>query len=210
VLESLDAAYLPFSRACQVAMQCEQLRAAVFGGERAPLVLGEPQTWLAQLIESNRLLAHGETEASADLRAQAFEGASTSSGALNGTPFSWLADQDSRLGPTLELYLDAKYYWVPISHISRLKCLAPQTTRDLIWSTVEVTWSTGGESVALMPVRYPGTEVAHDDALRLSRRTEWRTAGGDFYCGTGQRVLGIDDADVGVLDVREIVIEPAG
>ena len=32
---------------------------------------------------------------------------------MNGQPFDWIMDGDTRLGPVLELMMKGTYYWVP-------------------------------------------------------------------------------------------------
>ena len=61
-----------------------------------------------------------------------------------------------------------------------------------------------GETIALLPARYPGSETDSNDAVRLSRTTEWRDLGSDIHVGAGQRVLTTDSDEVGLLEVRKI------
>ena len=67
----------------------------------------------------------------------------------------------------------------------------------------------GGEVVALVPTRYPGTETSSDDALRLARKTIWQEVGEDAHHGVGQRVLATDADETPLMDVRSITLEPA-
>ena len=209
VLAEMDAQALPMVHAYRAAMQCERVRAAVFAGEKSPLIFGEPEPWVALLIQSLSLLAQGRTQDGADLRAQAFEAAPATAGTLNGVEFDWIADADSRLGPVLEVLLNGAYYWVPFHRIAHIGIDAPEDVRDLVWLPARFTWSNGGESMGLIPTRYPGSEAAEADALRLARRTEWSSIGADAYAGTGQRVLASSSAELSLLDVREITLRPA-
>ena len=83
------------------AIQCERLREEVFQGKRAPLLFGEPEAWVALLIEAMLREGQGELAAAKTLRDQAFEQAPATSGTLDGAPFEWLADADMRIGPVL-------------------------------------------------------------------------------------------------------------
>ena len=71
-------------------------------GPRAEEVFGEPDEWMALLVES--LLVTGTPRAgeAESLRARAFEAAPASAGSIDGKAFEWIADADSRLGPVLE------------------------------------------------------------------------------------------------------------
>src|SRR5271154_1925253 len=57
VLKELDASTLPMGDSYSAAIQCERLRAGVFSGERSPLLFGEPEPWVAEMIQAAGLLA---------------------------------------------------------------------------------------------------------------------------------------------------------
>jgi type VI secretion system protein ImpE len=207
VAAELDVEAMPMAHAYRTAIQCEQLRAAVFAGERSPLVFGEPEPWIALLVQALSVGLH--TPAAAfELRAQAFEQAPASSGSANGTAFEWIADADSRLGPVLEVLLNGAYYWVPFHRIARVAIEAPADIRDLVWLPAQFIWSNGGEAMGLIPARYPGVGADTEPALLLGRRTDWNALGADQYAGAGQKVLATDEADFGVQDLREVIVAP--
>ena len=51
------------------------------------------------------------------MREKALEQAPAVSGNIDGKPFAWIADADTRLGPLLEAIVLGKYYWIPFSHV---------------------------------------------------------------------------------------------
>lgn len=208
VLKELDAGAIPLVHAGTQLLQCERLRAEVFAGRRAPMVLGEPPAWIAQLIQALALDAGGKAAEAAAQRALAFEAAPATAGALNGEPFEWIADADSRLGPVLEVMLDSGYYWVPFERIRSVVFESPSDIRDLAWLPARITWENGGDAVGYVPARYPGSEHG-DEGLILAKRTEWSPLGEDGFAGLGQRMLATDAGEYGLLDVRQIQIGPA-
>jgi type VI secretion system protein ImpE len=210
VAAELDAAVLPMKHAYSAAIQCERLRAAVFAGERSPLVFGDPAPWIAALLQALALEAGGSGPQAAAIRSQALETAPPTRCTINGTSCEWIADADSRLGPILELFMNGAYYWVPFERIQRIVIEPPQDARDLIWLPAQLTWSNGGEAMGLVPVRYAGSETSEDPAIRLSRKTEWRALSGEQYAGLGQRVLTSDAEEIGLLQAREIVLAGSG
>ncbi|MFD1554126.1 type VI secretion system accessory protein TagJ [Paraburkholderia silviterrae] len=222
VVGDLDAAALPMVQLYRDALQCEALREDVFTGRRAPLVFGEPTAWLALLIEALRLDGAGDFKAAAACRANALETAQPTAGTLNGEPFAWIADADTRLGPTLEVILNGRYYWVPFERIHRIELEAPDDLRDRVWMPAVFTWANEGQAAGLIPVRYPGTLAANaqsgqtDNALALARATEWVEAGdGEFDEARplGQRMFTTDENDYALFDVRTLVLDaeaPAG
>lgn len=206
VLEEMDAGTLPMVRTYQAAIQCERLRDSIFSGERSPLVFGDPQPWLALLIQSLALLGQGHTQKATELRAQAFEEAPTSSGSLNGTEFSWVSDADSRLGPVLEVLINGAYYWMPFNRLSRIQIEPPSDIRDLVWLPAQLTLENGGEVAALIPSRYVGSDAVEDAQIRMARRTDWQQLDADTYVGSGQRVISTDTTEIGLLELRELVL----
>lgn len=210
VAAELDAAALPMMHAYGAAIQCERLRTEVFDGKRSPLVFGEPLPWLAALVQALELQGRGQGAQAAALRAQALDAAAPASGQLNGMPFEWIADYDSRLGPVLEVLLNGAYYWVPFERIQRILCEPPADVRDLLWLPAQLTWSNGGEAMGLLPARYPGSHLSADAAIRMSRKTEWLQLAGDDYAGLGQRVLYTNEVELGLLELRELVLGPVG
>jgi type VI secretion system protein ImpE len=62
---------------------------------------------------------------------------------------------------------------------------------------------------ALIPTRYPGSEAVDDSQIRMARRTDWQSVEGDAYFGLGQRVLTADAIEVGLLELRELVLGAA-
>src|SRR4051812_40923334 len=102
VASNLDPEALAMAQTYEAAVRCEGVRDDVFEGRKSPLIFGQPEQWLALLIESLLVAGRGDRDRSAELRALAFDAAPTSSGDVDGRPFEWISDADSRLGPVLE------------------------------------------------------------------------------------------------------------
>jgi type VI secretion system protein ImpE len=202
VAGELDAGALPMVQTYREAIQCEALRSEIFAGKRAPLVFGEPQAWLAQLVEALRYDVTDPARAAA-IRAAAFDAAPASSGTIDGKRFAWLADADQRLGPVLEAIVNGRYFWIPFFRISRIDLEEPEDLRDTVWTAASFTWSNGAQTVGLIPTRYHDDAAGGDAALLLARRTEWDDSGR----GRGQRMLVSDSDDHALMDVRAIAFD---
>ncbi|MES9939065.1 MAG: type VI secretion system accessory protein TagJ [Candidatus Thiodiazotropha sp. 6PLUC2] len=209
VAADLDPLNLPMAQTYREAIQCELFRKEVFGGEKSPLIFGDPPEWTAFLLESLRLSGKGEYAQAESLRNQAFELAPTSSGMLDEQPFAWLADADSRIGPMFEAIVNGRYYWIPMQRLKKVSIEAPEDLRDMVWTPAHLTFENEGEAVALLPARYPGTEQETDTALKLSRKTEWLTPADNLYIGLGQRMLATDQNEYPLLNTREIEFQAA-
>ena len=204
VSSEMEPLALPMAQMYGEAIRCEAIREEVYAGHKSPMILGEPDEWLALLIESRLRAGRGETAQAEDLRAQAFEQAPGSSGDVDGRPFDWIADADSRLGPMLEIFMDGKYYWVPFCRIAKIESEKPSDLRDLVWLPAQFTWTNGGAVPGHIPARYPGTEQSTDDQLRLNRQTQWREENSNTYLGLGHRILSTDAKEYPLLECRNI------
>jgi type VI secretion system protein ImpE len=174
-----------------------------------PHVFGQPQAWVALLAQALQVESTGDVAGAAKLRQQALDEAPATSGQIDGgEPFEWIADADSRLGPVLEAVINGRYCWVPFSALSKVELEAPEDLRDLVWLPANLTLSNGGETVALIPSRYPGSGAHADAAIRMGRKTEWVPLAEGQYSGLGQRLLVTSQAEVGLLDARELVLTP--
>ncbi len=204
ILKDMDASTIPMVQTYQTAIRCEQLRHYVFSGERLPVVFGEPEQWIADLIEANRLLAQGHIQNAAKLRNKAFESAEGKAGKINGEPFNWIADADSRLGPVIEAIINGRYYWVPYNYIASISLDIPTDLRDYIWLPAQFKWNNGGDAIGLIPTRYPHSHEHERDQIKLGRETLWSDRGSNYYQGFGQRILSTDINEYAILDVRTL------
>jgi len=210
VCGELDASALVMVNTYDPAIRCEAVREAVFGGRTLPHVFGPPSPWVALLAQALQLDDQGQPQAAAQARAQALDQAEPSAGLLGDTRFEWLADADSRLGPTLEVIINGRYGWLPFSHLKALVVEPVADLRDLVWAPAHLRFHNGGDSVALLPVRYAGTPLAEGGSLALSRQTDWLPLADGQFRGVGQRLLSSDAAELGLLEVKTITFDEAG
>jgi type VI secretion system protein ImpE len=210
----LDAAMLPMVQTYREAIACEALRRRVFAGQKAPMLFGEPETWVALLIEAMLRDGRGEAGAAGQLREQALEQAPASPGSVTvgeSAPqdFAWIADADTRLGPMLEAVINGKYYWLPFNRLAQIDVHAPQDLRDAVWMPANFRFVNGGEVVGLIPTRYPDTDIAAGESLALARRTDWRETAPGVFTGLGQRLITTDQAEIALMDLRTVVLTQA-
>ena len=210
VIAELDDSTLAMVMTYRPALHCEASRADVFSGKHLPTVFGEPEQWIALLFEALKLSARGQYAQSQDLREQAFELAPATSGSI-GDPdritFNWIADADSRMGPMLEAIVNGLYYWIPFHRIRTINIEAPEDLRDMVWMPAHFTWINGGETVGLIPARYPGSEVSDDNQIRTAHKTIWQELDENVYYGLGQRMFATDVGEYSLMDLREINLD---
>jgi len=197
----MDSAATTMAQAYREAIICEVYRDKVFKGEKEPLIFGEPEEWLALLIQAQKTLAAGKPEQAAETRAKAFDAAPAIGGTLNEKRFDWIADADMRLGPVLEVIVNGRYFWMPFSKIDTLELEEPADLRDAVWMAGTLTPKDGGALAVLVPTRYPGSAEA-GGLTALARSTDWVDLGAESFGGLGQRVLATDQDDVALMDLR--------
>ena len=208
VVADLDPSTGPMREMVGHSLRCEIIRAAVFAGRRSPMIFGQPDEWLALLIESLLQAGQGQVAQSHSLAARAFEAAPTTAGMLNGEPFEWIADADSRLGPVIEAMVNGRYYWIPFSRLSKLSIDDPVDLRDRVWLPAKLVFANGGEAIAMIPTRYPGSQASTDGQILMSLKTEWQPLGEERFAGLGQRVLVTDSGEHDMLSVRLLEMSP--
>ncbi len=206
VAAELSPDCLLMAQVCRQLLNCEVFRAEVFAGRRGPLVFGEPGEWVGWLVQANSLLAGGHPAEAAELRDRAFEAAPASAGTVDGKPFEWIADTDTRLGPILEVVVDGRYYWVPFASLKRAHFEAPEDLRDILWLPASFVWANEGQSSGFVLARYPGSEGHPDAAVKLARKTLWDTTREGHACGFGQRMLATDQGEHAVTEIRDVVL----
>lgn len=214
VVAEMNPAALLMAQACRQAILSEQFRTEVFTGKRSPLLLGEPDQWVQQLIAAMSLEGQGNLAAAEELRAGALDAAPTSSGfvetvagdATTRTAFEWIADADPRLGPMLEAMVGGKYYWVPWHRVRAVKIEKPVDLRDTVWLPARFLWTTGAAQDGFIPARYTGSDAPGvDGSVRLARTTVWAGKEGSER-PLGQRVFATDAGEFGLFETRTIQI----
>ncbi len=107
----------------------------------------------------------------------------------------------------IEACVNGRYYWVPFSRLSSIAFDPPEDLRDCVWTPAQLMFSNGGETVALVPTRYPGSESSSDGAICLARKTEWQDVGNERWFGLGQRVFATDFGEHDLMSVRSIELD---
>ena len=130
----------------------------------------------------------------------------TSAGDINGQPFEWIADADSRLGPVLEAVINGRYYWVPFARLAAVDVEAPEDLRDMVWMPAQLQFENGGESVALIPTRYPGSETSDDGWSCWRARPSGKKSPPTLITASASASSPPTPMDVPLMELRTLVI----
>jgi type VI secretion system protein ImpE len=190
-----------YSKAFLACIACERFRAEVFAGKRMALLVGEPAPWIGLM---GKALESDDPSDKIRWWDQALDEAPTTPGRLNGEPFEWIADADSRLGPVLEAFLDGKYYWLPFSQLLSVKFHAPVDLIETIWQSAEIEFENGGTKSAYLPARYPGSEKSLDVQVVRAAKTEWKVLNEQYAQGLGQKILVTDRQELPILECLQL------
>ena len=135
------------------------------------------------------------------------------SGTLNGNRFESLSDADARIGARLELFAAGQYTWIPFEQIASVRMQPPKRLRDLLWAPALVRTGENfrGEELGevLLPALAALTWRHPDGQVRLGRVTEWAATDDGAEVPVGQKMLVVDGEEFPILEIRDLVIDPA-
>lgn len=219
VLRDMNEESLSLVQTYQETLNCEALRSDVFSGKRSPLLFGEPEPWMALMLESLKLFSQGKEAEATSLREKALEDAPTTAGVISlfpektdadeapvvpTHPFEWIADADSRIGPFLEAIINGKYFWIPFQRIGSVSLERVSDLRDLVWLPARFFWINGGETVGFIPTRYVDSQSQTEDHVKMGWKTTWNQVGEASYVGFGQRILTTDVDEYSLTSIQKI------
>lgn len=205
--ESFQSALLIYSRVIASEIFRHEV---VVSGQETPLILGEPEEWVAKLFEANRMLGQGNQEAATELRMEAYDLQPVVPGKCNDVPFDWICDQDSRFAGNLECFLNGKYYWLSLSQIKELSLTVEDEARtylDLLYPKAKLILRTEAELDVMLFARYPGNYSSESSELAMNRLTEWEDLNDYNILGRGQRMFCSESDDFPLLELSKLVFD---
>jgi type VI secretion system protein ImpE len=187
-------------------LESEEKRRKLFSQGLKPDFLGETPEHVNLRLEALNRLREKQPAEAAKLLDQAAEKTPVIKGQLNGKPFEGLRDADDFFGGVLEVMAQGNYYWLPLEQIENIAMKPPRYPRDLIWIPARLDLESSSGEVFL-PATYPGTYEQSDDQLKLGRGVDWKGADGEPVQGAGLHMFLAGDADINLLDWRELKID---
>ncbi len=185
------------------AIDAEAERAAVFAG-KARAHQHVASEWATGLVDAIEHFASGRIAEGEAARDAAFDAAPETPGTIDGDPFDWIADADSRFGPTFEAIIGGRYGIQPFDQVERIESEGVRDLRDTVWYPVQIFFRSGQSVAAMLPARYPGSEASADPHERLARVTNWvQRPWGDG--GIGQHLWSLSSGEErDLLSVRQL------
>jgi|SRR5690554_2168091 len=200
----LEAKVIPMAQTYRELIQAEIFREEVFSGNKIPMTFGDDSGAIDLQIQSLLQRSQGNHISADGLQNKAYDQALTKPSYINNQATQWLADADSRLGPTCEVFINGGYYWLPFAKIQTLELEAPQDLRDLVWTPAKITLLDDTQKLAFLPSRYPFSYQCDNDKLALSALTEWQQLSPQAWAGTGQKTLVSEQQEYPLLTVTSV------
>ena len=196
-----------------IARRCarEVFRAEVFAGRKQPLVSRPASRVGGLLLESLKLVAEGHVEKAEAMRDEALEAAPASGGTHRRAGVR--VDRRRRFAPRpgVRGHRRRQVRVDPVRESRAAHDRAADATCAISCGRRRsLTLVNGGETVALIPSRYPGSEASDDPAIRMARKTTWREAGRrHLSSGSGSGCGRPTPGEYPILDTREIKLAGA-
>jgi type VI secretion system protein ImpE len=85
----------------------------------------------------------------------------------------------------------------------------PTRPRDLMWRQCEMEVANGPTGFVYIPVMYltPESTDPPSPEILLGRATDWIDGVGDVVRGTGQRMFGVDDNDLSIMELKTVTFQ---
>lgn len=189
-------------------VRAENARQQFYQEGRVPEFLGEPSELLKLHLEASIALREQKLAEAAQKLAEAETKRVHVRGQCNGEPFDDFRDLDDMSASFLEVLTSTgKYYWVPLDRVEFMEFRAAERPKDLLWRRCNMKVNEGPEGEVFIPSLYPGTHRSEDEQLRLGRGTQWIETPGAPVRGIGQRVFLVGNADLSIMQLKEVVFE---
>ncbi len=189
-------------------IDAEKLRRRLFHDSLQPEFFSDPPEHVRQRLEAVNRLREGRTAEAMELLTKANEGAANLKGQLNGKPFEILRDFDDLFGTVLEVMAHGRYFWVPLDQVEAMAAKAPRFPRDLLWFPARLDLRDGATGEVFLPALYPGSHEHADDQVKLGRASDYTGGEGSPVRGAGLREFLVGDEAIGLLEWRELHLEP--
>jgi type VI secretion system protein ImpE len=181
---------------------------AVLGGQSSAADAGA--TLLKGLLQAHR--TREETFAAAPPIAEDKE--YRGSLMVNGTKFAGCADEDPRVGASLEVYQGMSYHRIPYREVERVTIAAPASLRDLLWIPATIALKPSAEAadtemLAHLPALAPQSFGHSDAAVKLGRLSVVEEDERGVPLPFGTKLLICGSEGVSLLDVRSLVFPAA-
>jgi type VI secretion system protein ImpE len=188
-------------------LRAEQSRQQFHAEGRLPEFLEPPSPRLKLHLDASIRIREARPAEAAALLDEAEQQRPALPGACGQRPFEDLRDIDDLTASFFEVLTSTgKYYWIPMERVEVLEFHEPARPRDLLWRRTHMVVRGGPDGEVFLPVLYAGSQAAADDRLRLGRMTEWEGGENAPIRGKGQRMFALGEADVSILELKQITI----
>ena len=181
----------------------ETARREVFVQGRVPEFITQPPEHIKLHLEATIRFRENKLAEAMELLAKAETYRPAATGTCDGTAFDDFRDLDDLLAPILEVITaNGNYYWVPTNTVELLEFHKPERTRDLYWRPAHLIVKDGPDGIVYIPALYPGSYTSSEEAVKLGRRTDWKSGETEPYRGLGLREFLVGDSAKSVMEIE--------
>jgi type VI secretion system protein ImpE len=124
-------------------------------------------------------------------------------GHVDGRSFDGWRDMDDLIGPTLEVFEDGQYLWIPMDQVRKLRLEEPTGLRDEIYRPAKLWLREGGAREVFLPVLYVGTSDHEEEGIRTGAGVDWVERKG-IMRGVGSRTFLFGDEELTFDEFRQV------
>ena len=186
-------------------IRAEMSRQEFFVKGRVPEFIDLPNEDIKEMIRASIFLRSGDTTTALELYEKVEDGRQSIKGSCNGQPFEDFRDLDDQLGQVIEVLTSTgKYFWVPVSSITKIEFRPIERPIDMKWRRAFLeTTKENLEGEVYIPGIYV-TQANSDDMVKLGRTTDWLGNEAEPYRGIGQKMFLVGDEAINLMDLEEV------
>ena len=187
-------------------IRAEEKRRDVFLHGNLPEFVSPPNDEIRLRLEALVAYRKENAERTAVCLAGAEEQRRSIAGTCGDTSFDEFRDVGDFTASCLEMLTpNGKYYWISLNELKSVQFSAPECARDVLWRPAAIEFNSDQRIDAFIGCVYPASEATGDAELQLGRRVDWIDVIGDFCCGSGGKLMAIDDSFVPLVQISSIM-----
>lgn len=188
-------------------VRAEQARGQFYSDGRVPEFLSKPDALCELEMRAAVMMRNGDGEAALKLIEERDALRQPVPGSVDGAAFDDFRDLDDISASHLEvLTATGKYYWVPLTSVTRIEFRAPERRRDLLWRRANLCVTEGPDGEVYLPTIYWAKDSNVDH--KLGYATDYVGGEDAPISGLGLRSYLVGDDSKTILEMGTVKFGP--
>ena len=189
-------------------VRAEQARGQFYTEGRVPEFLSKPDALCELEMRAAVMIRHGDDGAALKLIEERDALRPPVTGSTDGAAFDDFRDLDDVCASHLEvLTATGKYYWVPLTSVTRIEFRPPERRRDLLWRRANLCVTEGPDGEVYLPAIYWSKDSTAEH--RLGYATDFSGGEDAPISGVGLRSFLVGDDSRTILEMGAVKFGPA-